>query len=135
MGWFATIHSEPISSESRYCLTDSRKPSLLVTVVPPANEDGIATRSTADLGHMPQFDQAGPAYAQHRLRLQRFLSLLQGTARVKNLAPHGDLHVVSIGFHDFDVGYIENMHAASGLRENAGRSRRRGLEFQLLQSG
>jgi hypothetical protein len=56
---------------------------------------------------------------------------------VEDLAPHSDLDVVAISFHNFDVGHVEHMHAAAGLRQDARGRGRCGysLQLQLLQSG
>ena len=62
---------------------------------------------------------------------------MQCAARVEDLAPHSDLDVVAISFHNFDVGHVEHMHAAAGLRQDARGRGRCGysLQLQLLQSG
>ena len=67
----------------KYSLTLARNPSLLVTVAPPASTRMKSPRSVRFTSlTIIHVDQTGAADAQHGLRAQRQLRLLQGAARV-----------------------------------------------------
>src|SRR5579863_9033488 len=50
------------------------------------HEDEVAARRAADLLHVAHVHEAGAADAQHRLRLEGALGLLQRAARVEDFA-------------------------------------------------
>src|SRR5271170_1714064 len=63
------------------------------------HQNEIPARRAADLLDVAHVDQAGAADAQHGLRLERLLSLLQGAPGVKGVAADRQPYVVAVSLH------------------------------------
>ena len=112
-------HAGASFRRSRYCRTGSRKPSLLVTVVPPGHQDEIPARRAAHLPYVIHVHQAGAADAQHRLRAGRTSPPAAGAARVEAVAADGEAHIVAVRLDHLHLRHVQHVHAAAEFGQQA----------------